>query len=212
MTVRSQIVVDAGPAITFLARRETTRVLIQGLRGGFSSPETVREEVIRKSRQDKRRFGATENQWTMLENANRITILSDDETDQLSAAVQRLCNMPMSERMRQGKDLGELMVIAHAAVLAEAGHHVTILIQEHAGTQMAKLEGARIARLKSTQGSIRVWDSQTVLLNAAGSPEIPDKATMRRIYQSMHPLDAALPPIDQTNLLTSPLWESGEGA
>jgi hypothetical protein len=207
VTVESGIVVDAGPALTFLARKDTTRVLIQGLRGGFASPETVRTEVMRKCRQKSQLLGTAETQWKMLENAGRIQVLSDDETAGLSAAVQRLCNMPMSQRIRQGKDLGELMVIAHAAVLADAGHDVVILIQERDGTALARQEAGRFARLAPGRGTIRVWNSQTVLLRAAGSPQIPDKAVMKDIYEAMRLRDAALPPIEVTDLLTSPIWE-----
>lgn len=201
------VVVDAGPALTFLARKETTRVLIQGLRGGFASPETVREEVLRKSHRECRTFGTAEGQWKTLEQAGRIEVLSDDETPELSAAVQRLSKMPMSQRLQYGKDLGEVMVIAHAAVLAEAGEDVTILIQERDGTALAHREAARLARMSGASGSIRVWNTETVLLRAAGSPQIPDQQTMKRLYLAMRPLDAALPPLEETDLLTSAVWD-----
>lgn len=210
MTSGSGVIIDAGPALTFLARNDTTKVLFQGLREDSGirrlfAPETVRGEVARKSRQKRKLLGAAENKWKMLEQAGRIEVLLDDETPELSAAVQRLCTMPMSVRMRQRKDLGELMVIAHAAVLAEAGEKVTILIQERDGTAMARRESDRVTRLPKA-GVLNVWDTQTVLLRAAGSPEVPDKPTMERLYNAMRPLDAALVPIEQTNLLTSPVW------
>jgi hypothetical protein len=113
-------IIDAGPALTFLARKDTTNVLLQGLRGGLVAPEIVHTEVIRKSRQ-KPSLRTAKTRWATLRNAGWIELLSDDETPALSAAVQRLCGMPMGRRIQQGKDLGELMVIAHAAVLAEAG-------------------------------------------------------------------------------------------
>ena len=207
----AEVVVDAGPALTFLARKETTRVLVQGLRGGFASPETVREEVIRKSRQQPKPFGAAKAQWTVLENAGRIDVLSDDETPELSVAVQRLARMPMTQRLQYGKDLGEVMVIAHAAVLAEEGKNVTILIQERDGTALALQEAARIASMSGVTGSIRVWNTETVLLSAVGSQQIPDKKTMKRLYLGMRPLDAALPPINETELITSSVWDRVRG-
>lgn len=156
MTDNSGIIVDAGPALTFLARNDTTKVLLQGLREpGFAAPETVRHEVMRKSgqRQDLRMAAS---KWLMLENANRIQVLSDDETEELSIAVQRLTNMPMAQRMLRGKDLGEIMVIAHASVLADAGRQVTILIEERDGTALAHKEAARLTRLSPVRGTIRV--------------------------------------------------------
>lgn len=198
-------VLDAGPALTFLARKDTTKILLQGLgRAGFSSPETVRDEVLRKSAQTKT-LGTAAAQWRKLESARRIDVLSDNETPALSAAVQRLAAMPMAKRLKQSRDLGELMVVAHASVMAANGQNVAILIQEADGTRMAQQEAARL-RHRGAPGSLRVWNTQTVLLRAARSPELPDKATARVVYERMRPLDLALPPIDQTNLLTSDMW------
>jgi hypothetical protein len=210
VSVSFGIVVDAGPALTFLARNDTTKVLFQGLRNldsrpGFASPETVREEVMRKSSLKYHLQAA--NKWKTLENAKRIEVLSDNETRELSAAVQRLCNVPMAQRLLQSKDLGEIMVNAHASVLADTGRQVTILIEERQGTALAKREATRFARMSPKRGSIQVWNTETILLRAIGSPEIPDKATMKALYNAMRPLDAALLPIEQTILLTSPQWD-----
>lgn len=201
-------IIDAGPALTFLARKETTRILYAGLgTADLLAPEQVEREVIRKSRNDKRRFGTAEATWKTIAAANRLTVLPDDETAELAAAIQRLTLMPMSDRMRQQKDLGELLVIAHAAVRAEAGEDVAVLIQERNGTAMAHNEARRIKNLGGT-GRLRVWNTQTILLRAAGSAHLPDKATMKTVYESMLPLDAALPAISQTNLLTTAVWET----
>ena len=201
-------IIDAGPALTFLARKDTTRILYAGLGGAdLLAPEQVEHEVVRKSRQEKRRFGAAEVTWRTIVAANRLTVLSDDETAELTAAVQRLCLMPMSERMRQQKDLGELLVIAHAAVRAEAGEDIAVLIQERNGTAMAHNEARRIEKLGGI-GRFRVWNTQTILLRAVGSTYLPDKATMKSVYESMLPLDAALPAISETDLLTAAVWEN----
>lgn len=130
MSASPDAIIDAGPALTFLARKDTTRILYAGLGAvDLLAPEQVEQEVIRKSRKEKQRFGAAEAVWKKIVSANRLTVLGDDETAELAAAVQRLCRMPMSERMRQQRDLGELLVIAHAAVRAEAGGDVAVLIQ-----------------------------------------------------------------------------------
>lgn len=51
----------------------------------------------------------------------------------------------MAERMKQGKDLGEIMVIAHAVVAAESGQTVTVLIDDGCGAAVATSEIARPA-------------------------------------------------------------------
>ncbi len=199
-------IIDAGPALTFLARKETTRILYGGLgTAELFAPEQVEREVIRKSRQDKQRFGTAEATWKKIAAAHRLTVLPDDETKDLAAAVQRLCRMPMSERIREQRDLGELMVIAHAAVRAEAGEDVAVLIQERNGTAMAHNEARRITNLGGG-GRIRVWNTQTILLRAAGGQQLPDKAAMKLVYEQMLSLDDALPPIAETTLLTSAIW------
>jgi hypothetical protein len=210
MSVGPGAIIDAGPALTFLARKDTTRILFVGLgTADLLAPEQVQDEVIRKSRTDKRRFGAAEATWKKVVSANRLTVLPDDETPELAAAVQRLCLMPMSERIRQLQDLGELLVIAHAAVRADAGEDVAVLIQERNGTTMAYNEVRRINKLGG-RGRLRVWNTQTILLRATGSAHLPDKATMKTIYDRMLPLDAALPPINETDLLTAAVWEKIE--
>ncbi|WP_198154180.1 hypothetical protein [Catenuloplanes japonicus] len=46
----------------------------------------------------------------------------------------------------------------------------------------------------------------TVLERAAGT-HVPDKATMRAVYQRMRGLDDGLPPIDKTRIMLPALWK-----
>lgn len=75
--------------------------------GPLSAPETVRDEVLRKSRQDDR-FRAAATVWRKLTD-RWIQILPDDVTPELAAVVQRISGLPMAERMKHAKDLGEIM-------------------------------------------------------------------------------------------------------
>lgn len=47
--------------------------------------------------------------------------------------IERISGLPIDERKTQSKDLGEIMVIAHAVVAAESGQAVTILIDDGPG-------------------------------------------------------------------------------
>lgn len=87
--------------------------------------------MLRKSQQDER-FRAAATVWRKL-TTRWIEILPDDATPELATVVQRVSGLPMDERRRQPKDLGETMVIAHAVVAAESGHSVTILIDDGPG-------------------------------------------------------------------------------
>ena len=138
-------IIDAGPSLNFLSiRRE--RLLIDVL-GPLSAPETVEAEVLRKSRQDER-FSAAEATWRKL-TPKWVQILSDDPTPELAVVIHRISSQPMEQRLQVPKDLGELMVIAHAVVAAEAGEAVTILIDDGSGARIAAAEIRRLDRLRA---------------------------------------------------------------
>jgi hypothetical protein len=138
MSVRP--IIDAGPGLNFLSINKQ-RLLIAVL-GPLSAPETVQDEVLRKSQQDSR-FRAAATVWRKL-TPRWIQILPDDVAPELATVVQRISGLPMNERRRQAKDLGETMVIAHAVVAAEAGQAVTILMDDGPGARIATFEISRL--------------------------------------------------------------------
>jgi hypothetical protein len=198
-------IIDAGPGLNFFSINQE-RLLI-GVLGPLSAPETVQAEVLRKSRDDER-FRAAATVWRKL--AHRwIQILSDDETPELAAVVDRVTRQPMEERLKHPNDLGEIMVIAHAVVAAEAGETLTVLIDDGQGARIAISEINRLRRLRSNGhavGSIRLASTLTVLERAAGGQHLSNRATMRDIYRRLRALDDGLPPVERTNLLSSALW------
>lgn len=198
-------VIDAGPSLNFLSINKAA--LLIDVLGPLSAPETVQDEVLRKSRQD-HRFRAAERAWRMLI-PTWIEVLSDDPAPELAAVVHRITRQPMNERLRHSKDLGEIMVIAHAVVAAEAGETVTVLIDDGQGARLATSEIHRLRRLRSSEstvGTIRLVSSLTVLQRAAGGKHIPDKAAMRDIYKRLRELDDGLPRIETTGLTAAALW------
>lgn len=199
-------IIDAGPSLNFLSIHKE-RLLI-GVLGPLSTPETVQTEVLRKSQQDQR-FRAAAAVWHKL-TPRWIQILSDDQTPELAAVVNRVTRLPMEERVKRPKDLGEIMVIAHAVVAAEAGATVTVLIDDGNGARIASSEIRRLQRLDAdgrAVGSIRLASTLTVLERAAGREHIPDRAAMRDIYGRLRGLDDGLPPVEKTNLLSPLLWK-----
>ena len=198
-------IIDAGPSLNFLSIHKE-RLLIAIL-GPISAPETVQGEVLRKSQQDVR-FRAAAAVWRKL-TPRWIQILPDDATPELSIVVQRISGLPMDERRRHPKDLGEIMVIAHAVVAAESGHSVTILIDDGPGATIASSEISRLRRLGSGGhgvGSITLASTLTVLGRAARTEHLPDRAAMRDTYSRLRGLDDGLPPIERTDLLAPKFW------
>lgn len=198
-------IIDAGPGLNFLSVHKE-RLLIAVL-GPFSAPETVQGEVLRKSQQDDR-FRAAATVWRKL-TTRWIQILPDDATPELANVVQRVSGLPMNERRSQPKDLGEIMVIAHAVVAAESGQSVTILMDDGPGATIATSEISRLRRLASSGqpvGSITLASTLTVLARGAGTKHLPDRAAMRDTYKRLRGLDDGLPPIETTDLLAPKLW------
>ena len=198
-------IIDAGPSLNFLSINKE-RLLIATM-GKLSAPEAVQTEVFRKARQDTR-FRPAEASWRKL-TPTYIEILADDPTEELSRAVNRITNQRMDERLKQPKDLGETMVIAHAVVAADAGGDVVVLIDDGRGAQIVTREIQRLRRVRAaggSAGSIILASTVTVLLRAVGMQHIRDKGEMRAIYRRLRGLDDGLPPIEKTDLLTTPLW------
>ncbi|MDR0960616.1 MAG: hypothetical protein LBM23_09820 [Propionibacteriaceae bacterium] len=196
---------DAGPGLNFFSLNKE-RLLFSVL-GPLSVPETVEREILTKARDD-RRFAPAEGVWRKLP-SRLVDILSDDATDELSAAVQRISGIPFDRRTRIGKDLGETMVIAHAAVAAEKGAHVIVFIDDGEGCHIAAHEARRIQRLRirgEAVGSIRLIHTVTVLERAAGGEHLPSKRAMRDLYERLRQLDDGLMPLERTRLMTLPCW------
>jgi hypothetical protein len=198
-------IIDAGPVLNFLSINQE-RLLISVV-GPLSAPEIVEQEVLRKARVDQR-FAPAERVWRKLA-PKWMAILSDDVTNPLAAAVQRISGLPMQDRSKLAKDLGETMVIAHAVVFAEAGADVTVIIDDGAGARLATLESRRLARLRNqnlVSGSLTLVNTLMILERAAGGAHLLDRAAMQAIYDRLRNCDDGLPPIENTRLLSSEVW------
>jgi hypothetical protein len=202
--VSQRPVIDAGPALNFLAANQA-RLLIEVL-GPISTPETVENEVLRKARTD-RRFQSVEREWSKL-TPKWIEVLSDNWTE-LDSVGSRLARMPLDERKKQAKDLGELMVVAHALIAAEKGQDVTVIIDEQVGAAMATVEARNLDRRRAAGkpvGRILVVNTATILEKAVQKNLVKGKTAMRSLYGRLRELDDGLVPIEQTSLLSPLLW------
>lgn len=198
-------IMDAGPGINFLSLNQE-RLLFDTL-GALSVPEVVRDEILRKATQDQR-FSAAERVWRKLPH-RLMEVLSDDVTDDLAHAVHRICGVPMARRQRQPRDLGEIMVVAHAAVAAESGQNVVVLMDDSEGRRIVAAEQQRLTRLHSEDqmvGRIHLISTHTVLKKAAGGKYLPDRNSMRQLYEKLRGLDDGLVPLQSTELLDLPCW------
>jgi len=199
-------IMDAGPGINFFSLNKER--LLFSVVGALSVPEVVEREILKKARQEER-FAAAERVWKKLP-AHLMEVLSDDFTEELAAAVQRIATMPLGERKRKEKDLGETMVAAHAVVAAEEGKDVLVLMDDSGGRRMVAAESRRLQRLQSAGqpvGSIGLLSTLSVLKRAAGGQYIPNRLAMRDLYERLRQLDDGLMPLNKTELMVLPCWK-----
>jgi hypothetical protein len=200
------VIVDAGPALNFFSINQE-RLLIDAV-GKISAPEWVGEEVRSKARQDDR-FRAAADVWRKLERSQWLDVLDDTVTPALESAVRRITNVPMAERLKHPKDLGEILVLAHATVCAEGGADVVVLIDDGGGAKLAAIEAARLHRFRAngrSVGSLSLLNTPLVLERAAGRKYLPDRKAMRQIYTRLRSLDDGLVDVKQTDLLSKRVW------
>ena len=119
--------------------------------------------------------------------------------------------MPMAGQMKNGRDLDEMMVVAHAATRAERGYDVTVLIDDRGGQLLASHESRLLDRLRIAEpqtGHLQMITSVTVLERSIAGRHLPDHATLRKLYARMRSLDDGLLPLEMTGLLDSPSWSA----
>ncbi|MEO7269471.1 MAG: hypothetical protein ABIW49_09745, partial [Knoellia sp.] len=93
--------------------------------------------------------------------------------------------------------------------LAFQGKDVTVIIDDGAGQQLASSTIDRIERARRanpTLGHVRLVDTAWILAAAVRVKAIPDRTTMKKVYQQLRGLDDGLMPIERTVLLSQSVW------
>lgn len=199
-------IIDAGPGLNFFSLNKE-RLLFSVL-GPLCLPDVVRTEILGKVRHD-RRFASAARVWSKLP-PRLMEVLPDEATEDLASAVARITMTPFAERIRTPRDLGEVMVTAHAVVAAERGQNVLVLIDDQDGRKLVAAEQRRLDRLRannSALGRIELIGTLTVLKKAAGGQYLPDRAAVRGLYERMRTLDDGLPPLETTELMQLSCWQ-----
>lgn len=195
------LIIDAGPALTFMAagHRKLLLEVIERRGNQLQTPEAVVEEVARKARQQKR-FANCETALNGLIARGQIEMLLDDITDQaLTQQVRRITGVGTAIRLGESRDLGETMVIAHALKQKAAGEEVHVLIDEWRGQKVAVDHG------------IKVVSTESILIRAISLQLIADRGEMRKVYSRLRDFDDGLVHIDQTQLLDRERYRLAKG-
>lgn len=194
-------ILDAGPCITFCAAAKQN-LLIEVLQRGSNQlhvPDVVNDEVSNRGSNRRDFPPKTVLNWQWLVDHDQIGIfdstVSSEDAEELAVAVKKLTGTPLAERLTQSRDLGEIMVIAHAMVRKDRGEVVFVVIDEYRGQQLASKFG------------IEVIDTEWILSSAVKRGLIADRGEMKKIYDVLRQYDAGLVHITQTTLLQKSLWD-----
>jgi hypothetical protein len=199
-------ILDAGPCITFCAASKQSLLMeiLQQSRFDLFVPDTVDDEVHRKETNDAA-FAGTSSNWKLLTEHDHVGILSSSPESEdgkaLATIVYHLSRMPLAERLQMSKDLGELMVIAHAKMRSDRGETVIVIIDEWRGQKFA------------SQVGLKVINTERILLMGIKTGHVTDKKHMRTLYEQLRTFDLGLVSIDKTKLLSADVWKgTPEGA
>ncbi|WP_328365700.1 hypothetical protein OG800_35805 [Streptomyces sp. NBC_00445] len=132
-------VLDAVVCVHF-AGANLNRVLVAALESMgwvILVPAEVCDEVARKDA----KYPGLRKRWLALERSNRIRVLPALEVDTAPARIvevlEEIRDLEFDQALRQSRDLGECVVVAHGVHLAEQGHEVTLLMDDGGGRRLA---------------------------------------------------------------------------
>ena len=186
MTAFDVTILDAGPSLNFfsIGRADLLLAVVRAGSARIAVPEDVDEEIRRKAGPKSKfaRAGGALDWALRTEQILRLDSTSDRDSD-LDRNVSRITGLPFEQRVRKGKDLGEMMVVAHALTLQNQGEKVIALIDD--------LDGQRLA----AKHRVRYMSTIDILRGAARLGLIKNWGEMRQLYLKMEPLDDGLPSV-----------------
>lgn len=185
MTGASRVVIDTGPALSFIAAgfQDLLAEVIAQKSALLCAPQAVAEEVHVKADQRQRFNSSHARIFDAMTRNGKISILPDSiEDPQLAEATNDVAKMPIAKRLLTSKDLGETMVLAHALkIRRHSTQTVIVLIDE--------VEGQK----RATQLGISLTSTVGILKQSAQLGLVSDRGEMRNTYSKIAEFDDGLP-------------------
>ena len=200
----NSVILDTGPCLNFLSvgqgnlMHETLKIKY----GQLYVPREVATEIADKSA-DSQKFAKASKIFGAFVRDSMIDVLeSDAENDfELVQAIREVSPLPPAELLiRRRKDLGEIMVVAHAIKLRDHGYNVRLVIDDRGGQALAERHGFEVV-------------STVRILATAASLGLVDYSDMKMIYERLRPsdgsepMDDGLPHWDSTDLSNKRLYK-----
>jgi len=165
----------------------------------------VPQEVCDEIRGKESKYPGLQKRWAALERSPHIRVLPRLEIGEKSRArvievLEELRQVEFEQAVRQRKDLGECVVVAHGVHLQEQGHSVTLLMDDAGGQLMAARQSLICATIED------------VLVLAINAGSFADIEQLTEAYRKLQAYGSGLPDIRHTVLRDSfRLWEEQTG-
>lgn len=141
MTANDITILDTGPSLNFFSIRKANLLIdvLKSVSGTLAMPEDVVQEVRDKAGEDARFAGSDRALDWALRQGHIVALNSRSGEDLLvDQSVSAILGMPFELRPSRAKDLGEMMVVAHARARMVRGERVIALIDDLGGQELAR--------------------------------------------------------------------------
>jgi predicted nucleic acid-binding protein len=151
-------------------------------------PQEVCNEVAGKDR----KYQGLKLKWTRLTSSQHIRVLPAIEAQSAPARVvevfEEVRGRQLEDALREPKDLGEAVVVAHGVHYQDQGHEVLVAIDDQGGQALAAGRDLEI---------ITVED---VLVMAIEFGKFPNEGDLKKAYQKLRGFGDGLPSYSHTSL------------
>ncbi|MFI0162714.1 hypothetical protein ACH4OH_30340 [Streptomyces albidoflavus] len=163
-------------------------------------PQEVCDEVAGKDR----KYDGLKLRWTRLTRSRYIQVLPALQAKSAPARVvavfEDVRGRQLEDALRQPKDLGEAVVVAHGVYYQDLGHEVLVAIDDQGGQALA------------AQRNLTVITIEQVLSLAIDFEKFPTEGELKEVYEKLRKFGDGLPPYGTTSLpLHFKEWCTGQG-
>ncbi|MFE4423649.1 hypothetical protein [Streptomyces sp. NPDC056817] len=151
-------------------------------------PQEVCDEVAGKDR----KYQGLKLRWTRLTGSQHVRVLPAIEVRTAPARVievfEDVRGRQVEDALRESKDLGEAVVVAHGVHYQDLGHEVLVAIDDQGGQALA------------ADCDLQVITVEDVLVMAIEFERFPTEGELKKVYEKLRGFGDGLPSYTQTPL------------